>query len=134
MFLFVLLLFPKAYGQSITARLLDADTGEPIPFATVVTGADRGTITNEEGYLNLDLTSIEGPSVHLSCMGYESREVAISALSTSGIIRLKPAPIQLNEVRLGGSIPEAEEIIREVRRNLDRNYPVSASYELFYRQ
>ena len=30
MFLFVLLLFPKAYGQSITARLLDADTGQEI--------------------------------------------------------------------------------------------------------
>ncbi|MDX1332348.1 MAG: carboxypeptidase-like regulatory domain-containing protein [Robiginitalea sp.] len=133
-FLFVLLLFPKVHGQSITARLLDADSGEPIPFATVVTGADRGTITNEEGYLNLDLTSLEGSSIHLSCMGYESREVAISTLSTSGIIQLKPAPIQLNEVRLGGSIPEAEEIIREVRRNLERNYPIHASYELFYRE
>ncbi|MEJ2584721.1 MAG: hypothetical protein P8Z38_06665, partial [Robiginitalea sp.] len=39
-----------------------------------------------------------------------------------------------NEVRLGRGIPEAEEIIREVRRNLGRNYPANASYQLFYRE
>lgn len=133
MFLFALLLLTKAQGQSVTARLLDADTGEPIPFATVITGAESGTITNEEGYLKFDLANLKGPSVRLSCMGYESKEVAISALGTSGIIRLKPAPIELNEVRLGGGIPEAEEIIREVLRNLERNYPANASYQLFYR-
>ena len=47
---------------------------------------------------------------------------------------MKPAPIELNEVRLGEGIPDAEEIMREVRRNLGRNYPAEASYELFYRQ
>jgi hypothetical protein len=134
LFLVALFLLPKAQGQSITARLLDAETGEPIPFATVITGEDSGTITNEEGYLSLDLGSLEGASVRLSCIGYESMEVDLESLDASGIIRLNPAPIQLNEVRLGGGIPEAEEIIREVRRNLKRNYPDNASYELFYRE
>ncbi|UCE68256.1 MAG: carboxypeptidase-like regulatory domain-containing protein [Flavobacteriaceae bacterium] len=133
-FLFALLVHLQAEGQTITTRLLDAESGEPIPFATVVTGTNRGTITNEEGYLNLDLSSLEDSSVRLSCMGYESLEVDVNTLENSGLIRLKPAPIELNEVRLGGGVPTAEEIMREVRRNLGRNYPSEASYELFYRE
>ena len=133
-YLFIILLHAQVTAQTITTRLLDAESGEPIPFATVITGANRGTITNEEGYLNLDLSSLEGSSVRLSCMGYESLEVDVNTLGKTGAIRLKPAPIELNEVRLGEGIPDAEEIMREVRRNLGRNYPAEASYELFYRQ
>lgn len=132
--LFMFSMLPTLHGQLINARLLDAETGEPIPFATVVTGADRGTITNEEGYLNLDPSILEAATIRLSCMGYESREVDVATLGSTGIIRLKPAPIELNEVRLGGGIPEADEIIREVRRNLERNYPQKANYQLFYRE
>ena len=133
-YLFILLIHSQVAGQSITTRLLDAESGEPIPFATVVTGTNRGTITNEEGFLNLDLTSLEDSFIRLSCMGYESLEVDVNTLGNSGVIRLKPAPIVLNEVRLGGGIPNAEEIMREVRRNLGRNYPAEASYQLFYRE
>ena len=130
-----LMFLAKGSAQGITARLLDAETGDPIPFATVVTGPDRGTITNEEGYLNLELHSgHEATVVRLSCMGYETLELDLKTLAESKIIRLQPAPIALNEVRLGGGIPEAEEIIRQVRANLGRNYPKNGSYELFYRE
>ena len=33
-------------AQTLTGRILDGETGEPVPFATLVTGVNKGTISN----------------------------------------------------------------------------------------
>ena len=128
-------LFLKGYSQSFTARILDADSGQPIPFATVIVDSDRGTITNEEGYFSVDFSSMNNKAVQISCMGFETLEIDLETLGTPSVIRLHPAPINLNEVYLNNRIPEAEEIIREVRRNLAQNHPdQDQEYQFFYRE
>jgi hypothetical protein len=122
------------FSQTFTARVLDSESGEPIPYATVAIAPDRGTITNEEGYFSLDLPAVTQP-ILVSCMGFETLEVPVGELSESSVIELQPAPINLNEVYLDNRIPEAEEIIREVHKNLSTNYPESDSpYQFFYRE
>lgn len=133
-FIFILIL-NTGFSQTFTARILDADTGEPIPFATVVTGPDRGTISNEEGYFSLDLSSLATSGIQFSCMGYKSMKYTKANLQGLRDILLKPAAIELNEVRVGNRIPGAEEIILEVRNNLSLNYQVNtANYQVFFRE
>ena len=137
-FLILVLLFalaPAGHAQSLTSRIVDGQTGEAVPFATVVTGANKGTISNEEGYFNLDMASLGSESVQISCMGYETLEVPTDALTENQILRLTPAAIRLNEVRIGERIPNADEIVRKVNENIPVNYNLDQrNYSFFYRE
>ena len=123
-------------AQQDNWQLKDQVTGEPIPFATVLTGRDKGTISNEEGYFSLDPAAIRPDGVRISCMGYRTLELDRKQFEASaGQLRMEPAPIELNEVQLGTRIPGADEIIRLVRERIPVNYPGDgASYQLFYRE
>jgi len=137
-FLILVLLFalaPAGHAQSLTSRIVDGQTGEAVPFATVVTGANKGTISNEEGYFNLDMANLGSESVQISCMGYETLEVPTDALTENQILRLTPAAIRLNEVRIGERIPNADEIVRKVNENIPVNYNLEQrNYSFFYRE
>lgn len=135
-FLFLTLLCGgSALSQSPTYRVLDAQTGEPIPYATIVTGAGRGTITNEEGFFTLDPLALEGSGIQVSCMGYQSMEVSRVLLDSEKVFRLVPAAIQLNEVLLSDRVPTADEIIRKVRENLAVNYAAgNTPFSIFFRE
>ncbi len=130
-----LLLGVSLGAQTLTSRILDAETGQPVPFATVLSGRDFGTISNEEGFFSLDLSRIPEEGVRISCMGYDTYTADLETLREQDTLRLKPAPIHLNEVRVGERIPEASEIIRKVRENITANYPAGGQdYTFFYRE
>jgi hypothetical protein len=122
-------------AQTFTGRIIDGETGEPVPFATLVTGVNKGTISNEEGYFSLDQGGLTGQAVRISCMGYETLEVPVGDLEASGLLKLLPAAIRLNEVRIGDRIPGAGEIIRKVVENIPVNYrPEAGDLTFFYRE
>ena len=123
-FLLILLLALPCLSQSQTlnGRIVDGQTGEAVPFATVVTGVNKGTISNEEGYFYLDTSGLTAAGIKISCMGYETLEIPADSLDSLDVLRLNPAAIRLNEVRVGERIPEAEEIIRKVNENIPVNY------------
>lgn len=128
--------FPSiSLAQTLTGRILDSQTGEAVPFATVVTGVNRGTISNEEGYFSLENSKMDTPSVQISCMGYETLIVPAASLKADGVLELHPAAIRLNEVRIGERIPDAEEIIRKVNESIPVNYNLDTrNYTFFYRE
>ena len=135
----ILLLFSGAaslFAQQETWQVNDRVTGEPIPFATVLTGPDKGTISNEEGLFSLDLDNVGPAGVRISCMGYKTQNLGRDQFAAADRkILLEPAAIQLNEVQLGTRIPGADEIVRLVRENLPANYPKQGMpYQLFYRE
>lgn len=122
-------------AQTRTTRILDGETGQPVPFATILSGQDLGTISNEEGFFSLDLSRISEEGVRISCMGYDTYKVDLETLKEQDTLRLNPAPIRLNEVRVGERIPEASEIIRKVREKAPANYPAGRQdYTFFYRE
>lgn len=137
-FLLLVLLFalaPAGNAQSLTSRIVDGQTGEAVPFATIVTGVNKGTISNEEGYFNLDIAGLSAETVQISCMGYETLEIPANALTENQILRLTPAAIRLNEVRIGERIPDADEIVRKVNENIPLNYNLDErNYSFFYRE
>ncbi|WP_158211908.1 carboxypeptidase-like regulatory domain-containing protein [Robiginitalea sediminis] len=132
---FLLFTVQLVSAQARTFTLQDAENAKPIPFATVVTGPGSGTITNEEGIFTIDLSSVSG-DLKISCLGYRSLAVAPSDMPPGqNILQLQPAAINLNEVRVGGAIPSADAIVRQVRERLDENHPSSGpGYTIFYRE
>ena len=135
-FLLLLLNVTSLVAQQETWQLKDKATGEPIAFATVLTGPDKGTISNEEGLFSLDLEKIGPAGVRISCMGYRTLTLERDQFGAANrSLLLEPAAIQLNEVQLGTRIPGADEIVRLVRETLASNYPQQGQpYQLFYRE
>lgn len=60
-------------GRSVAGRVLDIDTNEPLPFATVsIAGTSSGTITNEDGFFTLTDICDEEIDLEVRFLGYKS--------------------------------------------------------------
>ena len=124
------------FSQSFTATVVDAQTGTPIPFATIQTGDHSGTLTNEEGVFSLTEWQVERlrDSIFVSSMGYEKIGFLLSEESPN-TFRLKSETFVLDEVLLSNKNYTAEEIIDKVKENLEANYRTQLSkWEFFFRQ
>ena len=80
--------------QVFTARVVDAETGEPLPCVSIYVSEGRGTLTNDEGDFALKMEAED--MVHIRCVGYYSQ--ALKAANLASLIRLKPLAIDLREV------------------------------------
>lgn len=132
----VAITFVKAQTQSFTATVLDAQTQEPIPFATIQTGANTGTITNTEGVFSVVLEEgrAENDSIFISSMGYGKKGI-LPAMISEGVILLKAQASELDNVFLTNNPLEAEEVIERVKENLATNYPNTLTQKkIFFRQ
>lgn len=92
-----------AAQQTLTARIVDATDGSPLPYATVLLkGTSRGTITNAEGRFRIPLQG-EQDSLRISFVGYVTRVVAFTQSLDGTDIRLQRSLMQLEvtEVRPG---------------------------------
>ena len=116
--------FATAQTQTFSATVLDAKTQEPIPFATVQTGKNTGTITNTEGVFSIILeeTRAENDSIFISSMGYGKKGI-LPEMIADGVVLLKAETNELDSVFLTNNPLEAEEIIERVKENLITNYP-----------
>lgn len=119
--------FATAQSQTLSSRILDSVTQEPIPYVTVQL-KKKGVITNEEGrfsfLLDRDITATD--SLFISCIGYASIGKPLSEFSES-VIYLSPKAIELNPVIVTNRNYTAEEIIDLVKENLAGNYNTELS-------
>lgn len=134
-FLALTLIVNQLRSQDLSATVIDAETGAPIPFATVLTGEHSGLITNEEGVFAIterQLTRIKD-SIQISSMGYEKASLWQPKGDT--IISLAPATFELAEVFINANPLSTEEVIERVKENMDTNYTISLSKKkIFFRQ
>ncbi|MDD7887373.1 carboxypeptidase-like regulatory domain-containing protein [Flavivirga sp. 57AJ16] len=132
MFLFISMCINS---QNITAKLVDKNNGNPIPYATIKTGEFSGVISNEEGYFSLNLEGLQTKTITISCMGYQNKTLHIKTLKTFNfVIPLEAAINQLNEVYISNKRPNADSIIAKVKAKLDENYDINLNtYNIFYR-
>lgn len=137
--LFIFLVFiagsNQLRSQQLTATVVDAKTGAPIPFATVVTGEHSGLIANEEGMFSIttqQLTRIKD-SIVVSSMGYE--KVGLWQPKGETTISLTPKTFELAQVFINANPLKPEEVIAKVKDNLLTNYTISPSKKkIFFRQ
>ncbi|WP_110358565.1 carboxypeptidase-like regulatory domain-containing protein [Arenibacter sp. ARW7G5Y1] len=122
-------------AQVVTSVVKDSATQQPIPYATILLANKKGVITNEEGRFSLllDPNTKETDSLFISCMGYESLGKPLNEFKES-VIFLSAKPIALNPVIVSNKQYTAEELIEQVKINIDRNYSTNLTKKrVFFR-
>ena len=122
-------------AQTLTSTIIDSATQKPVPYATVQFN-NEGVITNEEGRFTFQLTNSALPtdSLSISCIGYGSLKKPLSEFSEKVIV-LAPKAIELNPVIVSNKQYTPEEIIDEVKNNIESNYNTDfTKRRLFFRE
>ena len=135
----ILLCFIDAQGQIVTisAKALDKETKEPLPFASVgIRGKPIGTITNLQGEFDFHFPqSLSNETFVISMLGYANYEVtAASLLQTKPEeILLEKSTTLLNPVVVSDTLSGGD-ILRIALLRMETNYP-SEPYlvDAFYR-
>jgi len=109
-------------SQNITAKLIDSNTKQPIPYANIKTGEFSGVISNEEGYFTI-INSPENATIIISCMGYKNKTLGIRDIqSMNFIISLEESINELQTVYIINKNPNADSIVSRARKRLRFNY------------
>lgn len=109
--------------KTITGTVFDAETGEPLPFATIgFKNSAIGTVSNGKGSFELKIPDqLASGELVISYLGYASVTVPVMEVTGHREIRLKPTVVQLSELVVRPLTPE--DYIRRVVRNFPNAYP-----------
>lgn len=118
--------FAFAQKITLTGKITDANTKEPVTYATVaIKGTSIGTHSDFDGNFRLEFTKVND-SVTFSSIGYLPKSVFISGTPVQSlIVQLQPSSQTLEEIRIGphGYINPAWAIMKEVIRHKVANDP-----------
>ena len=132
-----LLLFPPSnllFSQEYHARVIDAQTKDPIPYANVVFGEHKGVVTNEEGFFSFNFNQQVPGRVQISSLGYDPVEIAMDSIHNT-TIALSPSSIELKEVFLSNKNLSAREIIEKVKEEISNNFDLGLGQKrIFFRE
>ena len=132
------------YGQTdyIAGQLIDAETLDPIPFASVrIKNKAIGLISNIDGGFRIPISfKSVGDTLEISSLGYKTKEAFLSKFSINQIntIFLYENIENLKEVVVTATQKpkrlNAKEIVALAIKKIDQNYPSKAfSYLGYYR-
>ena len=133
--IFLMLLPLEAFSQEeekevtvIEATVVDAETGEPLPFASisVVPPRHASTITNAEGGFRIAV--MEGDKLRFTYAGYKSLTLSPKAIGHK--VKLQPTTLMVRGVEVK-ALP-LKEIRKETVRQQKKHRRKTADY--FYRQ
>jgi iron complex outermembrane receptor protein len=93
-----------AQSAQVSGQLLDSRTQEPLPVASILQlQTDNGTTADEEGRFTLRLQADAPQRIRVSFLGYETREISVSAVRDGdGIIYLDATSYVSDDVVLTG--------------------------------
>lgn len=110
-----------ANAQQITARILDAQTQESIPYATIRIG-QTDLISNNDGYFTFSSKN-DADVMDISFIGYDSKQLSINQLKqNNNIVYLTQGSYDIGEIYVSNIRPDPNEIMKLVNENLDINY------------
>ena len=92
-----LLLFtisPALAQSSFTARIVDAETGEPLPLVSIYISEEKGTLTNFDGEFSIMADSTD--LMRITCIGRQS--IVLYARQLPEVLRMKMLSSTLSEV------------------------------------
>jgi hypothetical protein len=114
------------FGQqdfTITGKILDKDTKEPLPYATVVyESKSTGTVSDHDGCFTLSIFGAnESDSILISYMGYQPLRLSISKCLQSKTHELQEDKFQLNEVVVRSKKFNLKSFVKEIITNYNKN-------------
>jgi CarboxypepD_reg-like domain len=120
---------PAAAQQRLTGKILDAATGQPVPYASVsVMNTTTGTTSNAEGEFELK-AELPGRLV-ISELGHQRDTIAVTTAQALHI-RLRPTSVLLPEVQVGSYLGD---LIAQAYRHLRKANSFKMYGQAFYRQ
>ncbi|MDG1812090.1 MAG: carboxypeptidase-like regulatory domain-containing protein [Polaribacter sp.] len=109
------------FAQTINGKVIDTNTALPIPNVTIQVSKNIGSFTDENGLFNIQISNSK--KVIFSCLGYQTRTIAIDSLKILNfIVKLKESENNLEEVVLGNHKISFDSIMQSVRYYLKVNY------------
>ncbi|HBQ58056.1 MAG TPA: hypothetical protein DD671_00060, partial [Balneolaceae bacterium] len=106
---------PALAQQKVSGKIVDAETGEPLPAAhVIIKDTYKGTISNQDGEFSLSVKEFP-VTVVVRFLGFESQEKTVNANSGPIDFILKPSVAQMGEIVVTGEDP-ATAIMKEVIR------------------
>lgn len=126
----------------IKGKVMDSQTKEVLPFASIgIEGTSVGTASNSAGFFELRLDS-EWKNKFIICsfVGYQPFKIRVSeaynySQKNQLIFKLKSSET-LKEVTISSKrIPKVDKIMKQVIKNLSKNYPQTPyNADFFYRE
>ena len=110
-------------AEYITGTIIDADSDEPLPFATIgLKNTGKGTVTNSTGEFGLKIVpGWISDTLAISYLGYLGREIPVEqALGNNFTIRMTREFISIPEIIIRTQVPQ--EIIYKSTSAIARNY------------
>jgi CarboxypepD_reg-like domain len=140
LFTFILALFTTwgvAQKLTISGKVTDRDTHEPLPFASIgVKGKPIGTISNLQGDFDFHIPEeYRNEILVISMLGYSNFESPVWSLLSAAPITLElvPSSTLLKEVLVSDSLSGGD-ILRIALTRIEQNYPMQPFLlEGFYR-
>jgi len=117
----IFLLFgPVSFCQQlIEGKIVDAETGEPVPFASIgIIGTSKGTSSNLNGQFTLPVSG--SVSLKITCVGYQTKE--LSGKENIQLIKLTASDIQLNQIVILSKAVNPKKIVHKAFSSVTRNY------------
>lgn len=113
--LFLLMaLSSPAFNQLITGTVMDEETGETIPFATIYFGGTFvGTAADQEGNFSIDISEYASMPLKISAIGYYTCTLINPGGKEYSIVHLKPKVYEINE-----ALVKTKSLTRQRKRNL----------------
>ncbi len=104
------------FGQSKSeeSRVVDASTGEPLPYASIYVSPELGTMTNDDGCFQLDIAP--GQGIRISYIGYETIRTAWNGAGQT--YRLKPLTTDMQEI----TVMASDDILKRVLKRLSKDF------------
>lgn len=130
--LFILILSyltSSAQITSVKGQIVDADSGEKIPFVSISTKENRNTLSNEMGDFSIPVNELPAELI-ISHLSYGKTNFTIEG-NSDFVIRLKAIPILLPEVRVGNY---ARELVSHAAQKLMQHFSLKFYGKAIYRQ
>ena len=122
--------------DSVGAVVMDAETGEPIPYVSVYVSSECGTISNYEG--EFCLQCLPSDVIRISCIGYGKVSYKASELlrfaqaqAEPATIHMKPIASTLREITVMGTDNILARLVYKMQKEARKNKKAEAHY--FYR-
>lgn len=102
--------------DTIEGRIVDAETGEPLPYAKVYTANKIGTLSNLDGYFRL--VEHENTKLKITYIGY--RQLECTAAEARGVMRMEPLVNQMGQVTVLAY--NMSDLVKQIIKELKNSY------------
>ncbi len=130
--LFIFSCFSITSQNIISGKVINADNGSPLAYATVKVSEKKQILTNIDGTFSLQLTAKDS-SLTVTYIGFSKTTIALTKFSDFYLIKLDPFAENLSAVMLYSEENPANKIVRKAIERKGQNDPEQALNSFQYK-